>query len=227
MAMCVALVGLAKFSWLLAGGATVCAVAIDLGLRGRPRLAAATIAATGGLWLAGWAALGGISGGMTGAEATEGTEAVTEGGEIILAKIRPAEAGPEPLPFREMAREPLPLFERFDVDGAFAREVEADIAERDAFARLRGETPEMPIPWASAVAERWINLAIALWATSTRKGLRELIPSLTASTHNSVSDVLVEGGFRNFASGDPGDCFIDNELRTTAVNRSERPRIEA
>ena len=58
MAMCVALVGLAKFSWLLAGGATVCAVAIDLGLRGRPWLAAATIAATGGLWLAGWAALG-------------------------------------------------------------------------------------------------------------------------------------------------------------------------
>jgi len=58
MVMCVALVGLAKFSWLLAGGATVCAVAIDLGLRGRPWLAAATIAATGGLWLAGWAALG-------------------------------------------------------------------------------------------------------------------------------------------------------------------------
>jgi hypothetical protein len=58
MAMCVALVGLAKFSWLLAGGATVCAVAVDLGLRGRPWLAAATIAATGALWLAGWAALG-------------------------------------------------------------------------------------------------------------------------------------------------------------------------
>ena len=58
MAVCVALVGLAKFSWLLAGGATVCAVAIDLGLRGRPWLAAATIAAAGGLWLTGWAALG-------------------------------------------------------------------------------------------------------------------------------------------------------------------------
>jgi len=150
-------------------------------------------------------------------------EAVTEGGEIILAKIRPAEAGPEPLPFREMAREPLPLFERFDVDGAFAREVEADIAERDAFARLRGETPEMPIPWASAVAERWINLAIALWATSTRKGLRELIPSLTASTHNSVSDVLVEGGFRNFASGDPGEIVYTIALPHNRMLRSKGP----
>ena len=149
-------------------------------------------------------------------------DAVTEGGEIIIAKISPPET-PAQLPVREMTPEHLPLFELFDVDGAFAREVEADLAERDADARLRGETPEMPIPYASAVAERWIDLAIALWATSTRQGLRELIPSLTASTHNSVSDVLVEGGFRNFAEGDPGEIVYTIALPHNRMLRSNGP----
>jgi len=56
--MFVALIGLAKFSWLVAGTATVAAVAADLVLRGHPLPAAALAMATGGLLLAGWAGLG-------------------------------------------------------------------------------------------------------------------------------------------------------------------------
>lgn len=54
----VALVGLAKFSWLVAGMATVAAVAADLLLRGHAAAAIALVSGTGALWIAGWVALG-------------------------------------------------------------------------------------------------------------------------------------------------------------------------
>ena len=58
LAASVALIGLAKFSWLVAGAATVCAVAIDAWLRGSRVRACMTVGVTAGLWLAGWVALG-------------------------------------------------------------------------------------------------------------------------------------------------------------------------
>jgi hypothetical protein len=58
LSLFVALIGLTKFSWLVAGAATVAAVAADLALRGHPLPAAALATATGGLWLGGWVALG-------------------------------------------------------------------------------------------------------------------------------------------------------------------------
>jgi hypothetical protein len=58
LAASVAIIGLAKFSWLVAGAATVCAVAIDAWLRGSRVRACITVGVTAGLWLAGWVAIG-------------------------------------------------------------------------------------------------------------------------------------------------------------------------
>jgi len=118
-------------------------------------------------------------------------EAVAEGGEILLEKTAPAQLAAPPL-FRQVERpgDDLPLF---DFDTELAAQVIAD-AEESAFYR---DNPELPLPVASAIAERWIPVAIALWATGTRSSMRNLLAALPATAHAELGAVLAEGGFQN------------------------------
>jgi hypothetical protein len=122
-------------------------------------------------------------------------EAVAEGGEILLEKTAPAIAPAPPL-FRQVERsrerpgDDIPLF---DFDTELAAQVIAD-AEESAFYR---DNPELPLPVTSAIAERWIPVAIALWATGTRSSMRNLLASVTAHAHAEIGAVLAEGSFHN------------------------------
>lgn len=119
-------------------------------------------------------------------------DAVAEGGEILMSKTAPAPA-PDTLFRRSEEERPgddLPLFE-FDTE--LARQVTAEADERDFYR----DNPELPLPVAFARAERWIPLAIALWVTSTRATMRNLLPALPATAHSELGAVLAEGGFAN------------------------------
>ena len=119
-------------------------------------------------------------------------DAVAEGGEILMSKTAPAPA-PDTLFRRSEEERPgddLPLFE-FDTE--LAAQVIAD-AEESAFYR---DNPELPLPVAFARAERWLPLAIALWVTSTRATMRNLLAALPATAHSELGAVLAEGTFVN------------------------------
>lgn len=119
-------------------------------------------------------------------------DAVAEGGEIRIGTLAAA-PDPDPLFRRSEGARPgddLPLFAS---DPELARQVEAEAAE-SAFYR---ENPELPLPVAFARAERWIALAIALWVTSTRATMRNLLAALPATAHAELGAVLAEGSFVN------------------------------